>query len=208
MKLNEVAYSPDIIWITYGSNKFDPSKFKPIDYSRAWLNNKPSGGLWACPLESDEWNSWCRGEGFMTDKLKSHFMFKLSPDANIYAINDKEDLIKISTAKYPSDFFGDQKYIDYQKLLANGYDGIYVTKDAINSTSMTRVRGNGGYVAPLDAWDVESICVFNPNVIIPVNDSKVSNNVRLTESQLRKIIAKGIKSALNEMVAYQSGRRH
>jgi hypothetical protein len=100
--INEVAYSPDIIWVSYGADKYDPAKFKPIDYDNQYSQaiNKPFGGVWASPENSEwGWADWCRGEDFRDDTLDRCFKFRLSPSAKIYVIDKYEDLAKISTKR-------------------------------------------------------------------------------------------------------------
>ena len=198
--LNEVAYSPDIVWITYGWNRFDPKKFQPINYSDPSIEwtNKPFGGLWACPINSKcGWRQWCEFERFRLKGLKKHFTFKIKPEAKIYVIDNEADLVKISTT--PCSRWGDNRdvlRIDYERLLREGYDGLYVTENA----TYLRLRALGMYgpdnnVMGLDAWDVESICVFNPDIITPLEKENPlaegkgkRRKVIITESQLNAIV--------------------
>ena len=201
MKLNEVAYSPDIVWITYGSDRFNPAKFKPIEIeAQDSGTNKPhDGGLWACPVNSEYgWDVFCRMAEW-EDRLKSHFVFKLKPDARIYVVDGRKDLIDISTAMVPKPFNfwtvyqGNRsvKYplyqIDYKRLLNEGYDGIYVTDNASGLREMAYEMPNGGFCRGLYAWDVESICIFNPDVIVPLEENEP---VRLNESDIREMVRK------------------
>lgn len=190
--LKEVAYSPDIIWISYGAEQYDPLKFKPIDYTDpgAVLNNKPWGGLWACP-ENDilSWHNWCKSENYFTNSLNKSFKFKLKPKAKIYVIDTEEDLVNISTSLRYGFMVGQGYYcIDFERLLREGYDGIYVTDNAV--IKLRRTCGKNENVIGLKSWDVESLCVFNPDVIVPVTENKVT----ITESEVDNII----KIVLNE----------
>lgn len=56
--------------------------------------------------------------------------------------------------------------IDFQLLIDMHFDGIFVTYNAINSLKYGLKNVNG-----LDSWDVESLCVFNPNIIIPIDEN-------------------------------------
>lgn len=192
--LNEVAYSDDIVWITYGSDAFDPSRFKVPQPCNS-VANKPLNGLWACPLNSRYgWEAWCREEGFKTARLNSSFTFKLKPDAKIYVIDNLDDLINISTYHYFSEWL-----IDVNRLLSEGYDGIYATENAIKLRDCYKTPR--GTVEGLGCWDAESICIFNPNVIIPLNKENKNmkkNVIKLNEAQLREMIANAIQTALNE----------
>lgn len=80
---------------------------------------------------------------------------------NVNKYDTLEDLKKISNVP---NTFGD-KSINFKQLYKNGYDGIFVTANAVSNLRYVEF----GY-AGLDTWDVESICVFNPDVIIPVDE--------------------------------------
>lgn len=186
----------DKVWISYGSSSFDADRFTTYDsslsrdeYERKMAGkaphqrpsyddfveimryhmtnmNKPFFGLWASPVDSTwGWRNFCMGENFNLDKLSDRFLFRLSPDSKIYVVDDAEDLDAIST--FGMDRFG-WKTIDFRKLLNNGYDGIYATRDAICIPDNVKTMLKG-----LHAWDVESICVFNKDVIIPIDDESL-----------------------------------
>lgn len=108
------------------------------------------------------WGDWCDEEQFRGDTFDKHFLFKLSPDAKIYVINNLEDLKNASTrVNKTTGKFG----LDIHWLVEN-YDGIYVTKKAAWDFHIMWDSPIEG----LDTWDVESICIFNPNVVIPVKE--------------------------------------
>lgn len=50
--------------------------------------------------------------------------------------------------------------------LVSNYDGIYLTKKAAYQLRYTNPR-----IGNLDSWDVESICIFNPAVIVPISEN-------------------------------------
>lgn len=212
MNLNEVAYSPDIVWISYGADHYDPAKFKPINYTDpgAVLNNKPWGGLWGCPENSKRgWGDWCRREQFNTQSLEHSFRFRLSPDAKIYVIDNEQDLVNISTSMRLAYLVCQGYYsIDFERLLNEGYDGIYVTDNAL---WMRWFHGPNRNIVGLNSWDVESICVFNPDVIIPLEvnfetpGTEEKNNygekqdtmkMTLNESALRNFVMETVSKAL------------
>ena len=156
------------VWITYGSDKFDKNKFEPITLNwRTQLNNKPaSGGLWACPLNAEYgWKDWCQDEDFNTSSLDKSFTFKLKYCAPIYVIDTKEDLINISTKKADEALYN-LYCIDYERLMDEGFCGIYVTKNGSRLRSDIRIGDKT--ILGLSCWDVESICVFYPEVIEPL----------------------------------------
>lgn len=153
-------------FISYGASKYDPAKFKPVDPLNSWgiVVNKPTGGLWASPVDSKwGWADWCKSEEFKTDTLDKNFTFKLSPNAKIYVIDNLQDLIAVSDFENPRmDHMGTG--INVERLMDEGYDGLYVTAKAVISFRYNVAPG----IKDLNSWDVESICVFNKDVIIPL----------------------------------------
>ena len=155
------------IFVAYGTDTFDVNKFKPYDNKRTvdFGMNKPIGGLWASPLNSEcGWGEWCSKNEFAINSLDKHFLFKLTPNAKIYIIDSKEDIINISTQK---DYWGGTNVMDFQKLINDGYDGIFVTSNAIGKFRFHVEKGYGN----LNVWDVESLCVFNEKVIQPIEEN-------------------------------------
>ena len=197
MELNEVAYSPDIVWVSYGADHYDPAKFKPIDYTepRAVLNNKPWGGLWACPENSEYgWKEWCQNEDFYTESLEHSFRFKLAPSAKIYVIDNEQDLINISTSLRLAYLVGQGYYIiDFERLLNEGYDGIYVTD---NGVWLKWYHGPEHNIVGLSSWDVESICVFHPNVVVPIENEEPIN---LNRGDIQNIVNECVSALLKQI---------
>ena len=187
----------DKVWISYGSSSFDPNKFttydsalsrkayedaiaKGLDFRISYNDyvemqrrmmgnrNKPIFGLWASPVDSKlGWRNFCMKERFNIEKLRDKFLFKLSPDSKIYVIDNKEDLNAISVPGLDDCGWNT---IDFRKLVNDGFDGLYITEDASyirDDTDCTPIRRG------LGSWDVESICVFNKDVVIPINDESL-----------------------------------
>lgn len=165
------------VFIAYGTDSYNQDKFKEVDlnnYKSTYLN-KPIDGLWASPVNSKwGWKDWCESENWNTESLNKHFMFTLSPNSKIYVINTLRDLTKISTIKNQ---YG-TLIIDFKKLIANNYDGIYVTLNAVS-----KLRYAGAKIEGLSSWDCESICVFNKNIIQPYfKQNKMKKNKVIKES--------------------------
>jgi hypothetical protein len=168
------------VFVTYLPEKFDMKKFKGIEYDwQIQMVNKCRNGLWASPIDSNlGWEQWCKEENFTSaiDKMKYSFFFKLRPGAKIYSIDNINDLKKISTAYQRDDkgrVRGKQKKIDFISLLAKGYDGIYASENAVRTLRNTF----NSEMDELYTWDVESICIFNPNVIIPIGEDELMNKM-------------------------------
>lgn len=152
-------------WVFYNDKEYDPSKVTGIQYDDPLhvMRNKPFGGLWASPVDSKlSWKKWCEDEKFHLEKLQVPFMFKISRDAKIYVIDDFEDLKKVSLKK--SAYIKNMLYIDYKLLEILGFDGIFVTANAASSLKCLPLPYEG-----LGSWDCESICIFNKNIVIPIN---------------------------------------
>lgn len=152
-------------WVFYNENEYDPSKVTGIQYEDPFhvMHNKPYGGLWASPVDSElSWKKWCNDNGFHLEKLQVPFMFKISRDAKIYVIDDFEDLKKVALKR--SAYIKNFLYIDYKLLEQLGFDGIFVTANAASSLKCLPYPYEG-----IDSWDCESICIFNKDIVIPID---------------------------------------
>lgn len=154
----------------YGSSKFDRDLFIPV--TNMLLHNKPLGGLWACPTKDVDatWYEWSITQDFKTEKLDKHFDFTIKDNAKILVINDVEQLTDLPRTKIPEDLecvissFSSNEDIDFETL-AKEYDGmlvyIYRSKEAPELFS--------GIFYKLYGWDVDSLLVFNPDIIEEVS---------------------------------------
>ena len=69
-------------YIHYGNREFLTSKFNPIK-NRLDLG-KPSGGLWASPVNSPfGWRDWCECESFREYEDDDCFIFSLKDNAKV-----------------------------------------------------------------------------------------------------------------------------
>jgi hypothetical protein len=157
----------DMVFISYGTDSFDPSKFKPINLESEWgmIHNQPHGGLWASPVTSKYgWADWCHYNIFNVSSLGKHFCFTLSPNAKIFVIDGLGDVYEYLT------FNKDIKYfiLDFKKMINDGYDGIYLTANA--SQNLRHISFNSRIMG-FDSWDVESICVFNPDIVNQIEET-------------------------------------
>ena len=175
-KENQANIDPHkMIFISYGTEKYDPKKTREVVADTSYFQNhpdektdkviysadslrfnKPRGGLWASPLSSKlGWGEWCASEDFNVKSLNSHFMFKIKRNAKIYIIDTIEDLKKLEIPTHRDSLYPIQ--LDFSILLKEGYDGVFATENAVVS-----LRNEA-----LGSWDVESICIFNTNIVIP-----------------------------------------
>lgn len=174
-------------YVSFGENEqYDPDKFEnPMPeiktQSDEWKKkywpmsvNKPYGGIWASPVNSE--NGWLDFAGSAFKKRYSdphHFVFKLAPNANIYIIDTLEDLKRICKEYNLYLGFDSSKSMSSRILLQNGYDGVFVTEHA----AATLRYIDDPTINNLDSWDVESICVLNKDVIVPLKENEYSKEV-------------------------------
>ena len=145
-------------YIHYGSDSFDINKFEPVSNRERW--NKPNGGLWSSPIDSNNgWRDWCLSNFYTRCDLNKSVEFDLSNDTNIFKIYDNETLSKLLYyTKDPSlgIFSVDDRYhnINFEWLMIHGYDGIEVL---INTEEI---------YFKLYGWDCDTLLIFNPDVMI------------------------------------------
>jgi hypothetical protein len=156
----------DKVFISYGTDKFDLSKIKPVKVDSVWgqIHNKPEGGLWASPVGSNfGWADFCNRDAFHLKTLNKHFIFKLKSNAKICIIDTIDDLIKHSCFNK----YIEQYVLDIRNIVKE-YDGIYLT---YNAATKLRYGDDERRIRGVDSWDVESICIFNPEVIEVIDEN-------------------------------------
>ena len=143
------------LYVHYGSDHFDPDKFTPI--KSVSFSNKPIGGLWASPCDSE--NSWYDFSlGFNADRLDKWFTFTLKDDAKVLTIKTEQDLYELADAGFCVYSLNGERnhwrafYPDFNKLCIAGYDAIEVY---MTDTIYWNLYG----------WDVDSLLVLNPNCV-------------------------------------------
>jgi hypothetical protein len=138
--------------VTYGKGTFfDKNKFQFIKNAPHW--NKPSGGLWASPINSKYgWKDWCIIEEF--GNLSSSFEFTIT--GNIFKIENIDDLNQLPLIvndeiyyKSPSFY---NTFIDFEAVVNSGIDAIWLTESAIRYKEFY-------------GWDCESVLILNPSCI-------------------------------------------
>lgn len=152
----------DMEFIHYGSERFDPSCFIKIQNKKLPVINKPHGGLWASPVNSEfGWIDWCKSEYFDTDLSKS-FTFKLKENSRILVVDDKIDISDIPTVSIGFDW-SMMKSIDFEQL-SKQYDAIFLPEESLNLeicscfTTPDEINFYG--------WDCESLLVLNQSCIL------------------------------------------
>lgn len=147
-------------YIHYGATEFKLDRFVPIS-NRIYFN-KPHGGLWASPCDSDcNWHEWCMGNDFRIERLNDYFIFTTKADTRILTIKDHNDLVRLKQNGLCLDFSSyyssaiNDFYPNFKKLLDIGYDAIEVY---IRDTIYWDLYG----------WDCDSLLVLNPDCIVVV----------------------------------------
>ena len=150
------------IYVHYGSERFDLSRFEKIVNRGTW--NKPSGGLWASPVNAElSWQEWCKGEEFRLDRLNTNFLFTLDPTAKVCHLYTGKDLDLL-----PEQDSGWMGFIpDFEQMVEDGWDAIELH---LSSTSKNW-EGDGLYWR-LYGWDCDSILIMNPDIIRPLAKPK------------------------------------
>ena len=161
------------IYIHYGSKEFNQNLFRE---RRSMLSNKPDQGLWASKINDEfGWREWCEQEEYRLDLLMQSFKFTISENAKIMQIKGLEvsDELKhyINNGPIRASLFGlcfyrngDQKMIDFDRMIKDGYDGIEFT---ITETPFWNNETNSHNILwdMMYGWDCNSIVIFNPDII-------------------------------------------
>src|SRR5574344_1205025 len=149
-----------------------------IDLRNSFSINKPRG-LWASRIDNSKyytWKDWCKNDYYNCEGFRSYFKFDLKPSANILYIYSP-DIIKkqpniLTTIRYPN--------IDKDIVILNilwimeNYDGIELFHgnyyaffhDCWHTATINSLEGIFYW------WDCDSICVWNPDIIIPEKEKK------------------------------------
>ena len=128
----------------YGAMRFDSEKFSPAKNIEHWI--KPHGCLWACDIESNDWYGYCY-ENDWENQCEEYFDFTLAEETRLLELRGMKDFEALAE-KY---FISESKNLDFEQISMD-YDALYVELD------------HELYWA-LYGWDIDSLLVFNPNVI-------------------------------------------
>ena len=146
------------LYIHYGSDHFDPNRFKIKNRNpAAWV--KPIGGFWASKIDDRYgWKQWCDDNEFWNGPVEKipRFIFSINDSANVVTINTLEDLLTLPECEHLDGLSMDQYYIDFEKCLEQGIDAIDVPDIHADRDLI--------YWA-LYGWDCNCILILNPNVI-------------------------------------------
>lgn len=147
----------DNIFIHTGHNSYDKALFNKIRNVPLFV--KPTGGLWGSPIDSSlDWTSFVNRENFEKQKYgKSSFKFRLNTTKILY-INSVNDLDRLPHLNTYENVLG--------KHLSSSYDELDFEKLAeIYDAMVVYISADYNLYYRLYGWDVDSVLVFNPNVV-------------------------------------------
>ena len=166
----------DKVFVHYGSEHNDMSA---QNAEALELINKPVSGLWGAELNDDmgsDWGDWCRGEHFRLKSLSSCFLFKLKPGIKVLTINGKSDIYpftEMSKRSFGMDFYR----VNVQKILDN-FDALYVTENG-----RIELDDDAIFCIQRGRYDVASVCVFNPQNVIEIDETDIERGGHKDYSQ-------------------------
>ncbi len=160
-----VASQNPVTFVHCGSSVFYPNAIKPV---RAYLSQKPEGGLWASPVETNKgWEKWRAGEMDAHYEQDQRFEWQLKPGAQVLSITTMDDVAYLiqkygMQMDYASGYLPDRGFgchdIDWAAV-AMDFDGVYYDFTKLSDTLFT--------------WDCDSVVMFNGNMIQCLNPEQV-----------------------------------
>ena len=156
----------DKIYVSYLKGEFDRNKIVIPDNINSF-RSKPECAFWGSPENGTyTWKDFCRDEGFI--HYNYCFKFKLKEDSFIYQVQDIDDLkdIPLTDGKY----FG--KIIDFNELREQGFDGLELFDSCIGHMFLpkNKYKDISDIETCFNMWDCESIAIWNPDIIIPIEE--------------------------------------
>ena len=169
------------VFITRGCGEFfSKEKFLPIK-NMPRINNKPIGGLWACNAAEEEWEKWCKSEGFnvkdYTDDNNS-FKFKLSEEARILLI-DSEEACQQVFKKYPYVPKDDMSWMEW-----NPFARFIDFEQIAREYDVIEIENLHKYKYLLQTWDINCILVLNPNVVVATPEHTLSEDAKIVFNKM------------------------
>ena len=146
-------------FIHYGSKHFDREMFeRPIVKGETVRGlNKPLKGLWGSPVHSKKsWRDFCLSEDFRVSSLNERFLFKLKDSARVLKVLNTRDLFSLYTKYSIKEKRPSRPTLDWKRI-AKSYDAMVL---------MIPNDHNLVYDLNLSSWDVDSIVIFNPDVVV------------------------------------------
>ncbi len=154
-------------YIHFGSNHYDKQRLeRAVTSDKKYRRLDKPNGLWASPIDAKYgWKEWCENEEFRLEGLEESFEFTLSPEAKILRIE------KLSDA---TDYFIADRRIDYANTLITTVYSLNLPLIYDRYDAMEVILSNDWQtfhdINIFYTWDVDSICVWNPDIIVKVKE--------------------------------------
>lgn len=121
--------------------------------------NKPNRGLWGSPVDSSYgWKEWCVENNFRTNTFDVCTKWRIKPDSKILVIDSLSDLQSVMTIYGKCENKFERPYLNFYRICED-FDGMLLTERGNDECHL-----GDGYV-DLNAWDCESIVVWNSDVV-------------------------------------------
>jgi hypothetical protein len=136
--------------IHYGASQYNPELFDPI--SDRVYRNKPCGGLWTSPIDSEYgWKDWSGANDY--GDLSEHFVVKFS--GSMIIIDSYKDMLEMPWVNHSG-----RDFISFQ-----AYCPGYFEYDAIHLTAKGEEETRFSHPKDLYGWDCETVLILNPESI-------------------------------------------
>lgn len=133
----------------YGNTHYKHELFKPI--CDVPFRNKPDGGLWTSPVDSEYgWSDWSKDNKY--GDLSSHF--DLIFEGTVFEIDSFDDMLHLPWIEADS-----MHFVSFESLVFMGYDAIHLTDKGQTDTRLTRPKS-------LYGWDCETVLILNAEAIL------------------------------------------
>jgi hypothetical protein len=157
---------------------------------------KPIGGLWCSPIGSNfGWEDCDAGEQFLQ---KGMTKAELKLEGEFIIINTAEDLDKLPWNKLYED--SDIEFIDFEKIVREGVDAIYLTEEGLRQTRLPYRIGYGFKFRNLYGWDCESVLILNERCI--KEWKKVDFDINKVKERRMMVLDKLFEELLNKKRGY------
>lgn len=184
-----ITADPSRIYVHYGSKAFDKEKVKEV--RNEFYLNKPRGGFWGSPVDTDwGWKDWCEGEQY--GDLSSHFYFSLTPGTKILLLKDPGDERAIPTSwmTIGTGMFAERVLqSDFVALRNFGIDAVELIHGDNYSywhdINLDADRRDYSRNSMFNSWDCDSIVIFNKDSVIDLGDEYDRRNRDATHRDRR-----------------------
>jgi len=141
---------------SYGTNFFDPKRFKPVK-NRSVGFNKPTGGFWGSWISgSGSWKEFCINNQYEIKSLRKFVDFRIKPNSKVLILKRVKDFGKIKKFILRKDRDYLFPIYDWEKI-ARCYDVIIFDYPAVQR----EIGYNTDKFTGLDVWDVFSVLICN-----------------------------------------------